>query len=105
MNSYRSIPYRVAGNQRLTNQVPYLTPYTVNPEEERWGFLPFFGGLLLGGLFASSGNKCCGGYPNFPPPYYPQPMPTFPPQPYFYASPFNQSTTNANITTNKFYLP
>ena len=101
MNRYGNIPYRAASKHHLTNQVPYLSSYPINPGDERWGFLPFFGGLVLGSLFSGFGNKCCGGYPPFPPPYYPQPIPT-PPQPYFYASPFNQSTTN--ISSNKFFL-
>ena len=51
--NYRSnipsqVPYR--NSAPLTNQVPYLSNVPSAAQDERWGFLPFVGGLALGGL-------------------------------------------------------
>jgi len=105
----------------LTSQVPYLNQYVANPYEERWGFLPFVGGLALGALFTGwgGGRPCCGGYPAYPsfPPYSPgfsQPFVPFQQQqqqqlanyniyqPQPYSQPMGYPTTI--VENNKFYM-
>ncbi|HAX72584.1 MAG TPA: hypothetical protein DCY20_03545 [Firmicutes bacterium] len=119
------IPADQASSYRhsLTNQVPYLVENPGTPQE-RFFFLPFLGGLAVGGLLGGWGNRpCCGGY--YPPQAYPYPYP-YPvyqqQQPYYYQQgPYQQTTTqngyygpyapsmpNQNETTilesNKYYL-
>lgn len=57
--NYRSnipsqVPYR--NSAPLTNQVPYLSNVPSAAQDERWGFLPFVGGLALGGLLFNGGG-------------------------------------------------
>ena len=66
------VPYRTAAP--LTNQVPNLSAMPGVNQDERWGFLPFIGGLALGGLLFDGwggGRPCCGGggyaYPVYQP--------------------------------------
>ena len=40
----------------LTNQVPYLSNVPGIGGEERFGFLPFIGGLAIGGLLFNGGR-------------------------------------------------
>ena len=61
----------------LINQVPNLNQYPVNPHDERFGFLPFVGGLAVGALaggFGGNSRPCCGpmwGPPMMPPQFIP----------------------------------
>jgi len=119
MNQYqnRHIPYRTPSS--LTSQVPYLSQYGINQNEERWGFLPFVGGLALGGLLFNGwggGRPCCGGgfgggYPAYPPAYFPQPIMPFQQQqfqqqqffqPQVFAQPMVPQSTI--VESNKFYV-
>ncbi len=56
------VPYR--STAPLTQQVPNLSMMPEVGQDERWGFLPFVGGLALGGLLFNGwgGRPCCGGY-------------------------------------------
>ena len=45
----------------LINQVPNLNQYPVDPNDERFGFLPFVGGLAVGALAGGFGGpRPCG---------------------------------------------
>jgi len=61
-------------NQVLSNQVPNLNHYhyPVNKQDERFGFLPFVGGLAVGALAGGFGGRPCG--PACGPMYGPPPM-------------------------------
>ena len=70
-----------------TNQVPYLANMPGIEQDERWGFLPFIGGLALGGLAFGGwgGRPCCGGgYPAYQQPVY---QPVYYQQPIYYQQP------------------
>ena len=71
-----------------TNQVPYLANMPGIEQDERWGFLPFIGGLALGGLAFGGwgGRPCCGGggYPVYQQPVY---QPVYYQQPIYYQQP------------------
>ena len=56
-----SIPYPTAAS--LTHQVPYLTNTPNVVSDERFGFLPFIGGLAVGGLLFGGGGGWGGGRP------------------------------------------
>jgi len=65
----------------LINQVPNLNHYPVNPQNERFGFLPFVGGLAVGALaggFGGGPRPCCG--PMMQPQFFPVPIQTLPAQ-------------------------
>jgi len=48
-------------NQVLRNQVPNLNHYPINQQDERFGFLPFVGGLAVGALAGGFGGpRPCG---------------------------------------------
>ena len=70
----------------LIDQVPNLNHYSVNPNDERFGFLPFVGGLAVGALASGFGGpRPCGpmcGPTWGPPPMWGPPMwgPPSPPQ-------------------------
>jgi len=64
----------------MLNQVPNLNQYSVNPNDERFGFLPFVGGLAVGALAGGFGGRPCGG-PACGPMYGPMPMPMPVPMP------------------------
>jgi len=70
----------------LINQVPNLNQYPVNSNDERFGFLPFVGGLAVGALAGGFGGPrpcgpacgpMCGPMQMMP---MPMPMPVMPPQ-------------------------
>ncbi len=95
-----------SGYPSLTSQVPYLSP-TVGGSNERFFFLPFLGGLALGGLLFNN-RPCCGygygggGY-GYGGGYYPQPYPYYPqPYPVPYGSPNLYKQTSAQ---NSYYGP
>ena len=44
----------------MYNQVPNLNHYPVNRQDERFGFLPFVGGLAVGALAGGFGGRPCG---------------------------------------------
>ena len=59
----------------LINQVPNLNHYSVNPNDERFGFLPFVGGLAVGALAGGFGGpRPCGPMCGPPPMWSPPPM-------------------------------
>ena len=117
------VPYRTAAP--LTNQVPNLSAMPGVNQDERWGFLPFIGGLALGGLLFDGwggGRPCCGGggyaYPGYQPVYQPvyyqQPVYTQPSYPVYqqqasqtgYYGPYNpvMPTETTVLESNKYYL-
>ena len=99
----------------LINQVPNLNHYPVNPHHERFGFLPFVGGLAVGAL-ASGGfggprpcGPACGPVPMMPmmpmqpPQFIPVPIQTLPaqvPQPF---PPF-PTIQGPILESNKFFI-
>ena len=67
----------------LIDQVPNLNNYPVNQNDERFGFLPFVGGLAVGALAGGFGGpRPCGPVcgPMWSPMPMPMPMPMPPPQ-------------------------
>jgi hypothetical protein len=73
----------------LINQVPNLNQYPVHPHDERFGFLPFVGGLAVGALASGFGGPrpcgpACGPMwspmPMMPPQFVPVPIQTLPAQ-------------------------
>lgn len=52
---------RRGGFNMMMNQVPNLNQYPVNQNDERFGFLPFVGGLAVGALAGGFGGSrpCC----------------------------------------------
>jgi len=87
----------------MINQVPNLNHYPVNQNDERFGFLPFVGGLAVGALAGGfgGGRPCCGPMP-MQPQFVPMPMqqPVFiqqPMQPY----PMMQGPL---VETNKYFM-
>lgn len=109
------VPYRHSAP--LTNQVPYLSNVAGAAQDERWGFLPFIGGLALGGLLFDGwgGRPCCGGYnypvyqPVYQPVYYNQPSyPVYQQQASQtgYYGPYNpvMPTETTVLESNKYYL-
>lgn len=130
-NNYRgNFPSQISYQNAapLTNQVPYLSNVPGAAQDERFGFLPFVGGLALGGLLfnGGGGRPCCGGgynYPVYQPvyqqPVYQQPIyqPTYSPQPTYpvyqqqasqtgYYGPYNpvMPTETTILESNKYYL-
>ena len=92
------VPYRTAAP--LTNQVPNLSAMPGVNQDERWGFLPFIGGLALGGLLFDGwggGRPCCGGggyaYPVYQPVY----------QPVYYQQPVYTQPILSQFTNNKLH--
>ncbi len=85
----------------LTNQVPYLTAANAGGGD-RFFFLPFLGGLALGGLLFNNRPCCGGGYYGgygggyYPQPYYPQPYPA----PYYSPNMYQQTSSQ-----NAYYGP
>jgi len=74
----------------LINQVPNLNEYSINHNNERFGFLPFVGGLAVGALAGGFGGPrpfgppMCGpmcGPPMWNPMPMPMPVPQFVPVP------------------------
>ncbi|MCL2559569.1 MAG: hypothetical protein FWE07_03710 [Turicibacter sp.] len=72
----------------MMNQVPNLNHYPINPQDERFGFLPFVGGLAVGALAGGFGGpRPCGPMcgpmygPPMPMPMQPQVMPIIQPMP------------------------
>lgn len=111
------VPYPVTAP--LTNQVPNLSTIPGVEQDERWGFLPFIGGVALGGLLFNGwggGRPCCGGgYPVYQPVYYQQPMyyqqPSYPvyqqqASQTGYYGPYNpvMPTETTILESNKYYL-
>lgn len=62
----------------MINQVPNLNQYYFNQNDERFGFLPFVGGLAVGALAGGFGGRPCGPMCG---PMYGQPMPMMPMMP------------------------
>ena len=124
MNRYSHQVRQFRNQPPLTNQVPNLNQFATNPHDERFGLLPFVGGLALGGLFFNGGGcygRPCGGYPAYPaypPMYYPQPNYPYQqnitfqqaPTPYQQApsaypyQPYTQNPQSTVVETNKFYM-
>lgn len=96
-----NVPYRSA--LPLTNQVPYLSNTPSVGNDERWGFLPFIGGLAVGGLLFGGGGwggrPCCGGYQ--PPVYYQQPI--YYSQPAYYQQPVYPMGYQQQSVQNGYY--
>ena len=102
----------------LINQVPNLNHYPVNPHDERFGFLPFVGGLAVGALAGGFGGpRPCGPMcgpmsgPQFipiqtlpaqvPPQFIPIPVQTLPAQlPPQQFQPFQ----SVQLESNKFFI-
>ncbi|MDE5976939.1 MAG: hypothetical protein K2G70_00520 [Turicibacter sp.] len=133
INYSNSIPsqatYRTA--IPLTNQVPNLSTVPGVQQDERFGFLPFIGGLALGGLLFDgfgNGRPCCGGnggggyaypvyqQPVYQPVYYQQPVYMQPTYPVYqqqqqntqtgYYGPYNpvMPSETTILENNKYYL-
>jgi len=66
----------------MYNQVPNLNHYPINRQDERFGFLPFVGGLAVGALAGGFGGRPCGPACGqmYGPPVQMMPMPMPPPQ-------------------------
>ncbi|MCL1989467.1 MAG: hypothetical protein FWG67_01125 [Defluviitaleaceae bacterium] len=91
----------------MINQVPNLNHYPINQQDQRFGFLPFVGGLAVGALAGGMGGPrpCCGPTP------MPMPVPTQPqfipvpvqtiPQQQFQPMPMVQGPI---LETNKFFI-
>jgi hypothetical protein len=84
----------------MINQVPNLNHYPINPNDERFGFLPFFGGLAVGALAGGFGGRPCG--PVCGPQFVPvQPLP----QPIFIQQPIQPFPVQGPLLeTNKFFI-
>jgi len=102
----------------LVNQVPNLNHYPVNSNDQRFGFLPFVGGLAVGALAGGFGGpRPCGPMcgpmmmpPQFipmPPQFIPVPIQTLPaqlpPQQFQPIQPF-QTVQGPVLESNKFYI-
>jgi len=90
----------------MINQVPNLNHYPVNPNDERFGFLPFLGGLTVGALAGGGfgGRPCCAPVPFQPFPVV-QPVPL--PQPVFIQQPQFQPIQTLPATvqgSNQFFI-
>ena len=107
----------------MINQVPNLNHYPINPNDDRFfgfGFLPFLGGLAVGGLAGGAfsggfggGRPCCGPTPMpmpMPAPTQPQFVPMPIPQPVFVGQPQIQPTPSYStvqgplLESNKFFI-
>ena len=101
------VPYR--STAPLTQQVPNLSMMPEVGQDERWGFLPFVGGLALGGLLFNGwgGRPCCGGggysYPAYQPVYYQQQQQQAQNGYYGPYNPVMPSETTI-LESNKYYL-
>jgi len=85
----------------LINQVPNLNHYPVNQSDERFGFLPFVGGLAVGALAGGFGGpRPCG--PMCGPPMWGQPMPMPMPMPAPQFIPIPVQTLPATIPQQQF---
>lgn len=78
----------------MINQVPNLNHYPINTHDERFGVIPFVGGLAVGALasgFGGGGGRPCGPMcgPQFVQPV-PYPQPVFIQQPQFQQPQFQQ---------------
>ena len=100
----------------LIHQVPNLNHYPVNPHDDRFGFLPFVGGLAVGALAGGIGGPrpCCGPPMPMPmpmptPQFVPVPVQTFPPAQTLPAQfpqqiqPF-QTVQGPLLESNKYYI-
>jgi len=104
----------------LINQVPNLNHHPVNSRDERFGFLPFVGGLAVGALAGGFGGpRPCGPMcgPQFipvqtlpaplPPQFIPVPIQTLPaqlpPQQFQPIQPF-QTAQGPFLESNKYFI-
>jgi len=99
----------------LINQIPNLNHYPVNPRDERFGFLPFVGGLAVGALAGGFGPRPCGPMcgpmpmpmPMPAPQFIPvpiQPLPAFIPQQQFQPMQPLQTMQGPILESNKYYI-
>jgi len=103
----------LGGFNMMLNQVPNLNHHPVNPNDQRFGFLPFLGGLTVGALAGGfgGGRPCCGPPPPqfmpMPPQFIPVPIQTLPaqlpPQQFVPMQPF-QNVQGPILESNKFYI-
>lgn len=102
----------------MINQVPNLNYYSVNQNDERFGFLPFVGGLAVGALAGGFGGPrpcqgaccgpMCGSMPMqmmpmpMPPQFVPIPVQTLPAT--FTQQQQFQPVQGPLLETNQFYI-
>ena len=93
----------------LINQVPNLNHYPINPRDERFGFLPFVGGLAVGALAGGFGGpRPCGPMcgPMMQPQFIPVPIQTLPaqiPPQFIPVQPF-QTVQGPVLESNQYFI-